>query len=196
MKSTSASALAARAIVWTRAPRGGESHRTMSSPIPPDADAQTDDSTDGQETMQWRASGWTARIIKSEDGDGWAVEMTADGESEPALVGPWTMGRDKKNPKPLDKVGFATLLKGANEVRARHAQQLHAQLHKSIEARAPDGARMTVRLDIATGEDDPHATLTVEDKAGTVVSRTRVAPNFKLTSESARQWLMSGDRES
>ena len=28
--------------------------------------------------------------------------MTGEGESEPVLIGPWTMGRDKKNPKPID----------------------------------------------------------------------------------------------
>ncbi len=46
----------------------------------------------------WRDNGWTARVVKNEDDEGWAVEMIKDGEPEPALVGPWTMGRDKKNP--------------------------------------------------------------------------------------------------
>ena len=35
--------------------------------------------------------------------------MIKDGEAESALVGPWTMGRDKKNPKPLDFDTFAHL---------------------------------------------------------------------------------------
>ena len=43
----------------------------------------------------WQLDGWTARVIKNQDDDGWAVEMLKDGEAEPALVGPWTMGRDK-----------------------------------------------------------------------------------------------------
>ncbi len=59
----------------------------------------------------WADNGWTARVIKNEDDDGWAVAMTRDGEAEPALVGPWTMGRDKKNPKPLDTSAFNTLVK-------------------------------------------------------------------------------------
>jgi len=42
----------------------------------------------------WRDNGWTARVVKNEDDEGWAVEMVKDGEAEPALVGPWTMGRD------------------------------------------------------------------------------------------------------
>jgi hypothetical protein len=85
-----------------------------------------------QEDRLWRADGWTARVIKNEDDEGWAVAMIKDGEPEPALVGPWTMGRDKKNPKPLDTSAFNTLVKTASEVLRRHEQQLHAMLHKSI----------------------------------------------------------------
>src|SRR5688572_20696187 len=69
-----------------------------------------------QEDRVWQGQGWTARVIKNEDDDGWAVAMIKDGEPEPALVGPWTMGRDKKNPKPLDISAFHTLVKTANEV--------------------------------------------------------------------------------
>ena len=79
------------------------------TPLPsPDtaADPATEDLPELPETQHdphlWRDDGWTARVIKNEDDDGWAVEMIKDGEPEPALVGPWTMGRDKKNPKPLD----------------------------------------------------------------------------------------------
>src|ERR1700747_2780250 len=82
------------------------------------------------EERLWRDNGWTARIIKNEDDEGWAVEMIKDGEAEPALVGPWTMGRDKKNPKPLDAAAFNTLVKTASEVLRRHEQQLRALLHK------------------------------------------------------------------
>ena len=80
------------------------------------------------EDRLWRDDGWTARVIKNEEDDGWAVAMLKDGESEPALVGPWTMGRDKKNPKPLDAAAFNTLVKTASEVLLRHEQQLHATL--------------------------------------------------------------------
>jgi hypothetical protein len=54
------------------------------------------------EDRVWRDAHWTARVIKNEDDDGWAVAMYLDGGSEPALVGPWTMGRDKKNPALLN----------------------------------------------------------------------------------------------
>ena len=80
----------------------------------------------------WCGDGWTAKVVKNEDDDGWAVAMIKDGEPEPALVGPWTMGRDKKNPKPLDGFAFSTLVKTASEFVRRHEQQLHASLHQSI----------------------------------------------------------------
>lgn len=67
------------------------------------------------EPRLWRDHGWTAQVIKNEDDEGWAVAMFKDGESEPALVGPWTMGRDKKNPKPLDSNAFNTLVKTASD---------------------------------------------------------------------------------
>ena len=63
-----------------------------------------------QEPRLWCDDGWTARIIKNDDDDGWAVAMIKDGEPEPALIGPWTMGRDKKTPKPLDASAFITLV--------------------------------------------------------------------------------------
>ena len=142
-----------------------------------------------QDPAHWKGDGWAARIIKNEDDDGWAVEMTRDGELEPALVGPWTMGRDKKNPKPLDPSAFSTLVRAANEVRKRHQQQLHAQLHRSVTVSAKSGERIRVDLDIVPDEDDPHAILSVFDEAGAIATRTRVAADFKLNADSARRWL-------
>jgi hypothetical protein len=142
-----------------------------------------------QDPAHWKADGWAARIIKNEDDDGWAVEMTRDGELEPALVGPWTMGRDKKNPKPLDPSAFSTLVRAANEVRKRHQQQLHAQLHRSVTVSAKSGERIRMDLDIVPDEDDPHAILSVFDEAGAIATRTRVAADFKLSADSARRWL-------
>lgn len=137
----------------------------------------------------WRADGWTARVIKNEDDDGWAVEMTRDGDPEPALVGPWTMGRDKKNPKPLDGAAFITLVKTASEVLRRHEQQRQAMLHKSVVVTASDGRRVRVDLHIQPDEDDPHAVLTATDEAGAELRRERVEPTYKLTTASATRWL-------
>ncbi len=150
---------------------------------------------DDQDSRLWRADGWTARIIKNEDDDGWAVEMTADGASEPSLVGPWTMGRDKKNPKPIDASSFAVLVRGANEINARHAAQLRATMHRSVTVETADGRRR-VDVDVVPDDDDPHAILTVYDRADALLSSARVAASFKLTSASARRWLDEGGSES
>jgi hypothetical protein len=148
-----------------------------------------------QDPRLWKGDGWTARVLKNEDDEGWAVSMTSDGESEPALVGPWTMGRDKKNPKPLDTSAFATLVKTANEILARHAQQRRAQLHRSVNVVDAEGQRRKVDLDVVPDEDDPHAIVAVYDAAGQLVSSARVEASFKLTSESARRWLERGGSE-
>ncbi len=143
------------------------------------------------EPRLWRDNGWTARVIKNEDDEGWAVAMTRDGEAEPALVGPWTMGRDKKNPKPLDTAAFNTLVKTASEVLRRHEQQLHALLHKSVTVNV-QGARTTVNLDIVPDEDDPYALLTAVNDIGEQQGQARVPANFKLSAERAEAWIEGG----
>lgn len=140
-----------------------------------------------QDTAHWKADGWAGRIMKNEDDDGWAVEMTRDGEFEPALVGPWTMGRDKRSPKPIDASSFAVLVKAANEVRMRHLQQLRAQLHRSVMVPRHEGASVRVDLDIVADEDDPHGIITVHSDDGP--HKSRVEAGFKLTTDSARKWL-------
>jgi hypothetical protein len=141
-----------------------------------------------QEPRLWRDERWTATVIKNEDDDGWAVAMTLAGESEPALVGPWTMGRDKKNPKPLDAAAFHTLVKTASEVLRRHEQQLHAQLHKSLKLDTPAG-RLEVLLDIVPDEDNPYALLSARDENGEQVAQVRVPANFRLSETSASAWV-------
>ena len=141
-----------------------------------------------KEARRWSDDGWTARVIKNLDDDGWAVEMIKDGEPEPALVGPWTMGRDKKNPKPLDAPAFNTLVKTASEVLRRHEQQLHAMLHKKIVVPGPAG-RITVTLDIEPDEYDPHALLGAYDDAGEELAQVRVEAEFRFNMASANAWI-------
>jgi hypothetical protein len=140
-----------------------------------------------QQPRLWCGDGWTAKVLKNEDDDGWAVAMIKDGEPEPALIGPWTMGRDKKNPKPLDNTAFNTLVKTASEFVRRHEQQLHATLHQSVEV-SSRGARVTVCLDIVPDEDNPYATLSAQDEAGEQLAQIRVSPAFKLNRSSATAW--------
>ena len=139
----------------------------------------------------WRDNGWTARVAKNEDDDGWAVSMTPDGQVEPALVGPWTMGRDKKNPKPLDTGAFNTLVKTAAEFVRRHEQQLHASLHQQVEV-THQGRRVCVALDIEPDEENPSALLRATDAMETPLAQVRVAPSFKLTRASAEAWAQAG----
>jgi hypothetical protein len=158
----------------------------MSQPTAPD--------TEIMEDGLWQKAGWIARVIRNEDDEGWAVAMTRIGDDEPALVGPWTMGRDKKNPKPLDANAFATLVKTANEIMMRHQQTARANLHRSRTITSDEGLRVRVDLDIVEDEDDPHALLaaTVEH-TGERLRSARVSAAFKLTDASAERFVRSGE---
>jgi hypothetical protein len=151
----------------------------------------TETATPIQEPTLWSDELWTARVIKNEDDDGWAVSMTRHGEPEPALVGPWTMGRDKKNPKPLDAPAFHTLVKTASEVLRRHEQQLYAQLNKSLSIDT-DAGRLRVSLQIVPDEDNPHALLRAHDERGAELAEARVKPDFRLSAASASAWVEGG----
>lgn len=169
----------------------------MHDPSPDSQDHRDDagSSLATHEARLWRDNGWTARVVKNEDDEGWAVEMVRDGEPEPALVGPWTMGRDKKNPKPLDGAAFLTLVKTAAEVIRRHEQQTQADRHKSVTVSAEAG-RVTVRLDM-TGddEDDARVELSAFDAQGAELARVSVGAGFRLNAQSATAWIAAGFRK-
>lgn len=156
-----------------------------------ESDLQSDDTAIHQDGL-WHDNGWTARIIKNEDDDGWAVEMIKDGEAEPALVGPWTMGRDKKNPKPMDANAFRTLVKTATEVLMRHEQQRRAMLHKEVTVQGDDGQDVSVTLDIVPDEFEPYAQLKALDPYGELLADAKVSAGFKLNKASAARWVESG----
>ena len=147
-----------------------------------------------REPRLWEDNGWTARVMKNENDDGWAVAMTRDGEREPALVGPWTMGRDKKNPKPLDVNAFNTLVKTASEVIRRHEQAVHAAMHKQFQI-TTDSGRVLVTLDIVPDEFDPHALLAAQDEFGEQIAQVKVRPDFKLTMSGAAAWIAAAYRK-
>lgn len=150
-----------------------------------------------QDPRLWKDDGWTARIIKNEDDDGWAVEMIRDGAREPALVGPWTMGRNKKDPKPLDTTAFHTLVKTATEVVRRSEQQHYATLHKDIRVAAMIDEVETdvkVALDIVPDDEFPYATLTATSASGDELAQVRAPAGFKLSAASAIKWIEGGFR--
>jgi hypothetical protein len=155
-------------------------------------DHATDDEI--MEPTRWKKAGWIAQVIKNQDDDGWAVAMTRVGDGEPALVGPWTMGRDKRNPKPLDASAFSTLVKTASEVLRRHEQALRAKLHRTLTFTTDGGQRVRVDLDIAPDDDDPHAILAAfDDVTGEPVRSGRVSPAFKLTATTVQRFLRTGE---
>ena len=144
-----------------------------------------------QEPRLWQGDDWTAKVIKNDDDDGWAVAMFKEGETEAALIGPWTMGRDKKNPKPLDGNAFITLVKTASEFVRRHEQQLHALLHQSVIVNGLTG-RITVLLDIVPDDDNPFAVLTAQDEGGDTLAEVKLEAGFKLNRQTAQAWVDAG----
>ena len=156
--------------------------------LDPDSDDGSEDTGPVQQPRLWQGNGWTARVIKNDDDEGWAVAMYKDGEPEPALVGPWTMGRDKKNPKPFDATAFATFVKTASEVLDRSARQRDQALTKKLSI-AWEGRWYEVRLEIVADEYEPHALLSAIDDAGATVAKHRVPANFKFNRDVANAWV-------
>jgi hypothetical protein len=153
-----------------------------------------DDYEDISDPRLWKKEGWVARVIKNENDHGWAVEMTRQGDSDPSLVTPWTMGRDKVNPKPMDHASFRTLVKTVNEVLTRHEAAAKARLHRTCTISLDDGQRVRVDLDIAQDDDDPHAIIaSFDENSGEELRTARVMPNFKLTTTSAKRFVQTGD---
>ena len=141
-----------------------------------------------REARVWSERGWTAKVVKNPEDDGWAVEMYRAGESEPALVGPWTMGRDKKNPKPLDRQAFLVLVKTAGEFTSRLEQQREQALRKEIVlGRAPE--RIFVRSRIEPDDEWPRAVWTAWDEFGELLAQKEQPADAKLDEASARRWL-------
>ncbi len=139
----------------------------------------------------WRKNGWSAKVIKNEDDDGWAVEIHKQGLAEPALISPWVMGRDKKNPKPFDAQAFATFVKTASEVLDRSARQRDAVMKKRLDI-AWGGKWFAVELELIADEYDPHAMLSATDDAGQRIALFRVATGYKFSRDSMNAWAQGG----
>ena len=106
------------------------------------------------------------------------------------------MGRDKKNPKPLNAKDFSTLVKTASEVLERHVQHARALVHQSLTLLDGRGRRVRVELDRSTDEDDPRSTVTcIDDATGDRLSKGLVPPAFKLTLASATDLVQAIDAD-
>lgn len=140
----------------------------------------------------WRDKGWTAEIVKNEDDDGWALAMTRDGDDEPVLVVPWVMGRNKKDPKPLNKTDFATQLKAAEDFLARSKHQARTAFRRSVSVYGDDGGAVEVVFDVVPGEYEPQGVLVAQDAMGTELARVECPASTLLTLELARTWVDQG----
>lgn len=149
---------------------------------------------DTSDPRHWKKDGWSARVVKNDSDVGWAVEMKRAGDDEPALVTPWTMGRDKVNPKPMDQSSFMTLVKTASEVLLRHEQSERARLHRTFSFVSPDGQNIRVDFDIVPDDDDPHAIVKAfDEQTNELIREGRVPPSFKLNASSANRFLKTGE---
>lgn len=167
--------------------------RPFPTPVPRIAEAPANEGDAIRESRLWQENGWTARVLRN-DGE-WSVELRRDGDSEPALVAPWDLDRDLRNPKPLNYGEFVTLVKSAEEAMQRQRLQLQARLHKRLTVFAQD-AEWNVTLDIVPDEYEPHALLSAFGADGELVAQQRVAPDFKFSTANAREWISSDFRQS
>ena len=118
--------------------------------------------------------------------------MTRDGDDEPVMVVPWIMGRNKKDPKPLNALDFRTQLKAARDFLRRRENQRRAAHRKSFTVYTPEDASIHVVFDIIPDEFEPEGVLTATDDLGEELARYTVPPDFGLTRRKAQEWVAAG----
>jgi len=141
---------------------------------------------------EWSGDGWTARIIDHPDDEGWALSMTRDGDDEPVQIVPWVMGRNKKDPKPLNEHDFRTQLKAAKDFLIRRENQRRAAFRKSFTVYTANDEPISVVFDVIPDEFEPEGVLTATDAMGDELARHTLPPGFKLTRTWAKAWVADG----
>lgn len=142
--------------------------------------------------LQWHDRGWLAEIVENEDGGGWALSMTRDGDDTPVLIVPWVMGRNKVDPKPLNADDFKTQVKAAEDFVRRFQQQQRAAHRRSYRVQDPDGRDVVVAYDVELGDYEPRGVLTATDALGMLLSRQDLPVGFQLSRTTARTWAAQG----
>lgn len=140
----------------------------------------------------WSDKGWTAEVVLNEDGGGWAVAMTKDGHDEPVLVVPWVMGRNKKDPKPLNAADFATQLKAARDFLERRETQIRRAHRRTADVTDGDGARVRIVFDVIPDEFEPEGLLVAYGEAGDELGRATCSPRLALSQGVAQAWVDGG----
>ena len=145
-----------------------------------------------REDYVWKERGWTAEIIRDDEGgSGWAVAMTPDGADEPVYTAPWTMGRNKKDPKPMTTRDFLVWIKSASEFLERTQRQLGTRARKSLDLTDPGGAFVRIIFDVQE-RGEAVGVLTAENSVGLEIARAEIDPLFRLTRERAEAWIDAG----
>jgi hypothetical protein len=140
----------------------------------------------------WSGLGWSAEIVKSEDGPGWALAMTRDGHDEPLMTVPWIMGRNKVDPKPMNVSDYATQVKAAQDFLDRREQQIRLAHRRSYDVDAADGQRIRVVFDVIPDDVEPEGQLVALDPLGEEQARDSAPASFRLTRASAKAWVDGG----
>ncbi len=145
-----------------------------------------------EEPRLWQKRGWIARVVENEDGGGWALAMSREGDDEPVLVVPWVMGRNKKDPKPLNDADFRTQVKAARDFLTRSEHQRRTAFRKSYDVVDADGEFVRVVFDVQPDDFEPTGVLSAFDNLGRERARLTCAPHFRLTRDAARAWAAGG----
>ena len=158
--------------------------------------SSTEDTQNQNTELRWSDLGWTAEIVEDEDGGGWALAMTVDGTEDHVIVVPWVMGRNKKDPKPLNESDFRTQVKAANDFLTRTQNQLRRAHRVSVDLADLDGDYVRVVFDMvfdpAGGEEEPEGLLVATDRNGEELARETVPAGLKLTRGIAQRWVHAG----
>lgn len=141
---------------------------------------------------RWSGKGWTAQVVENVNGGGWALAMTHESHDEPMMVVPWVMGRNKRDPKPLNTLDFASAVKAANDFKSRHEQQRRKAHRVSYDVTGDDETWVRVVFDIIPDEYEPEGELVGLSRAGEELARVSCPAHLKLTRALALDWVNGG----
>lgn len=141
--------------------------------------------------LRWEDRGWSARILKNDEGEGWAVEVCRRGEALPILRSPWPMTAEQDAPKPLDRSAFNTLVTTASEILQRNSVSPHTGEQQRLKLFVL-GRRWEITLEIAFGGLEAGATLSARDADDEEVARQRVPAGFQLECAPIIAWIEHG----
>jgi len=141
---------------------------------------------------EWRDKGWVAQVVENEDGGGWGLAMSREGDDEPVMIVPWVMGRNKKDPKPLNAADFHTQLKAVRDFVTRSEHQRRTAFRKSFDVPDAEGETVRVVFDVEPDEYEATGELVASDLLGTELARISCSAGLRLTRAKARAWVAGG----